>query len=316
MKFGDDSFRKPDAKRKNSNKYKNESANNYNINYSVKPLYFMLILFGMNKFVYKGNEIVKIGLTSKLYSLVCSASVMACGIFTTYVLLMYRGASYPKIVMVIYTLAHVTSTLTSSTGIFKSSFTNSKKIYKMMVNVAEIDKKLDIRGRSNYERLRYFIIVLQLFYVLINVLHYVYEDYCDLDTGIGKISLILEHTTNALTLLQLVDFSTNLWINVTRYKILNDKLKIVLTDVQKLSDEKTTFDDHDSQTDNKKIEVFSIENKMEKLNNNNDQDIYDRVLYIMKVFDTIADNIQILNSCYGFTVSKYSRPSYKTVYYI
>lgn len=297
-------FRKSDTKRSNSIKYiKNESEYNYNINYSVKPLNLMLMLFGMNKFMYKGNEIVKIGLLSKLYSLICTLFVISSGVSTTYVMLMNREDPYPKIVMVIYTLGYVTSTLTSSTGIFKSAFTNSKNIFKMMLNIAEIDKKLGIRERNNYKRLRFLIIVLQLFYVLINILHYLYDDYCDLESDTGKIFLVFEHITNALTLLQLVDFSVNLWINVTRYKILNDKLKIVLADVHKMSDEITSFGDYDSQTKN--IKVFNIEDKMEKLHNKSDtnQNIYDRILYIMKIFDMIADNIQILNSCYGFTVS-------------
>lgn len=275
----------------------------YDVFYVYKSNNYLNKLFGLQKITYDGKTHKAIGGFTKLYALL----IISLIITERYFLLgdMKKRESVQSIVVVMDILSIVSTSVTTIVSVLISAFLVSPFMIRALQGFSPIDDKLGIRGNQNYIYLRRRIMLAQFVLLTIAVLQVIYEGYVGVEQWSSDYRYIAFHLVDLCVYVQMFDFATVIWIVVTRFKIFNSQLAAVVNDETEL--EKISNDEMPlilNELASNKVSGFSLSTKSYiqlKYNQNNK---YQNLMRLMKVFDELADIANIVSSSYGPSVSK------------
>lgn len=269
------------------------------IYYAVKPFYLILSLIGMQKVTFS-NEKKIVSKNIKVYATAIALAVLCVACFIIYkrFLNTYPNMSPASVITDLLTI--VPMTFSTIVSLLMAVTCNRGMILRTLNNFIIVDKQLTVQGTNIYKPLRTKILVVMFLVIVGTTLQYVYDYFFakfDVDYG-AKVFMVI---VKELVILEIVLL---IYVDATRLDIMNVQLENTKYDISKL------FNDEVS-VKSKKMEsiVMKFSTKVGAINypktEAQDEEKIDDLIKLMRVYDRLADNANIVNSCFGIPVNSF-----------
>lgn len=281
--------------KKKHNKLK--TVNSLNVIHVFESLHYLLRLFGLKKVSISGSKVRKTRRLSAIYSLTLAVVIFSGQIYAVY----YRTVKYydsmqlPSILVDLLNL--IPSTVTVLVSLIFSSTKYRIIFVRLFRNFQAIDSHLNIHVDKDYfilkKKITHFLTFIIVTSTIVNVYDYfIWKG----DTRISLSTVLM--TIKELTLLEA---SIYFYLIIIRFDDLNLQLETAKYDSPNIY-----FSEIIVKTELKRDAHIRRVNKMfvEGKEGIENQENLTRLLII---FDKLADNVNIINSCFGLAVSSLSK---------
>lgn len=267
------------------------------IYYTVKPFYLILSLIGMQKVTF-GYEKKIVSNRIKAYAMALALAVLcvACYIVYERFLSTYPSMSPASVITDLLTI--VPMTFSTIVSLLMAVTCNRSMILRTLNNFVIVDKQLAIQGMNIYKPLRTKISVVMFLVIVGTTLQYVYDYYFakfDFDYAAKVFMIIVKE-------LVILEIALLIYVDATRLDLMNGQLENTKYDnISKL------FNDEVS-VKSKKMEsiMMKFSSQIGAVNypkETQDEEKIDDLIRLMRVYDRLADNANIVNSCFGIPVN-------------
>lgn len=268
----------------------------------VRPFFIILQLIGMQQMTFKGREVVPTIWFYKLFSLMVASAILGVQSYVLYTQYTSETEESKTPAAVVTELLKVIPPSISAIiclGFSATSYQNM--IIRVLNNYKIVDKQLVIQNSNIYIPMRNKIIVFVTGMLLLAILMNGFDFWVN-KYRLKTIVISLVISLNEFVLLEVCIL---LYIVTTRLDVLNTQLNSTKYDASKL------FNNEVSIINNRKdLIMMSMVDNLGNMNTKNkknlpDEEQLDDVIRLMKVYDRLADNANIVNSCFGIPVRKY-----------
>lgn len=265
---------------------------------SVRPFFFILQLLGMQQMTFKGREIIPTRWYYKLYSLMVAAAIFGAQSYVLYT--QYTGETESKTPAAVVTelLKLIPPSISAVICLAFSATSYQNMIIRVLNNYKIVDKQLVIQNSNIYKPMRNKIIVFVTGMLLLAIL----MNGFDFWVNAYLVKVIVISLVISLNEFILLEVCILLYIVTTRLDVLNTQLNATKYDASKLFNNEVSIINK-----RKDLIMMSMVDNLGNMNAQNhknlpDEEQLDDVIRLMKVYDRLADNANIVNSCFGIPV--------------
>lgn len=272
--------------------FRNTQNNSLNVIYIFKTLQYFLRIFGLQKVSISGRKVKKTRGISATYSITLALAIFSVQSYAVYYRTVhyYNSMEFPSILVDLLNL--IPSTVTAIVSLIFSATKYQPIFIRLLHNFVSIDHHLNIPLDKVYLILRKKVTIFLTFIIVTSIVTNLYDYFMwKGDTRISMSSVLM--TIKELTLLEV---SIYFYLIIIRFDNLNVQLKgakyespnIYLSEVIKI--------------DRKRNSVIKRMGKIYFEGNEGVRN-QENLSRLMIIFDKLADNVNIINSCFGLTVN-------------
>lgn len=268
---------------------KNVKSLEVDIHYALKPVIFLCFIFGINKYSYKNLKIVPITLGSKAYSWFILCLIMALCIYV--IKFKLDTVHDMNLLSIIDNLAYTTTVLSAISSIVFSLFFSAPSSVKYLNNIECIDKLLDLPAEC-FIKMRTNVVLMML--LLCSYVSSVVA--ADALAWLGAITSRMSAMYISMFVIDFLVFQyvLDIWIVTFRLRAIDS----LLICSKSLSIQKANVDFSPQCLGSTKS--WSEMNRYLRRRNNSAYD--ETINRLTSIYDKLADNVEVINSSYGFQV--------------